>query len=513
MFLFISTQGKQAIEASFSSVDNLNESDRKPVEQAIITKENISTVLETPPIVTTSYPKPAVPAPSVPPIRIVSEVVEKPIKTLSITPPPQITPRTLPSTTSINAVVLEKKSLDKFLKLASYNSASLLDLNQKSEASTSTSNTKNISKKTASTYNLVYEANPNKYFTIQPRQPPIQVKPRAHKAEKDIEAAILAAVSKSDNSATFRVPSSRHFCGRLLSNKLSSSTSSSSYENSSETSSEVSTASSSALTSNQHNSKTLSSDESDEDLRKYELPNRESNKNLIKALKVNTECQVRSPQLAAVISSSSVSTSSSSTSPESRPTPKMPLSSHNLNLINKPMPTQRRSVSSSNEQHKLPARNGVRFIDNNQENQLAKSQHNISTEPNHPQKMSLSTENFLDSPPPPQPQQQGMKKSHTIHDTNRLSFNSKTMSLAKSVDHLVAATQANPAQQLCKQIDLQSQRDISNIIASNSKTMTLSKSIKDLKLFVSNSYSPSLIVPPPPATNQVCQIKLYIFIS
>lgn len=51
---------------------------------------------------------------------------------------------------------------------------------------------------------------------------------------------------------------------------------------------------------------------------------------------------------------------------------------------------------------------------------------------------------------------------------------------------------------------MNSQKDLSNILAANSRQMTLSKSIKDLRLYVSNSYSPSQIVkPPPPATQPV----------
>ena len=53
---------------------------------------------------------------------------------------------------------------------------------------------------------------------------------------------------------------------------------------------------------------------------------------------------------------------------------------------------------------------------------------------------------------------------------------------------------------VARKIDLQSQKEINNILMANSRTMTLSKSIKDMRLYVSNSFSPSQIVKPPPMT-------------
>ena len=97
-----------------------------------------------------------------------------------------------------------------------------------------------------------------------------------------------------------------------------------------------------------------------------------------------------------------------------------------------------------------------------------------------------------------------MKKSVTsqhVDDENQILTGkfSTNQSLTKSVDYLLSNNTSidDKKHKLVKQIDLQSQKDINSILAANSRQMTLSKSIKDVRMFVSNSYSPSQIVRPP----------------
>lgn len=421
--------------------------------------------------------RPTVPAPPVP----VSRNVPTPPITVNQSRnyenvEPQVKPRLTQS--------LEKKSLDKFIKLASCNSASLLDLNQKNNEQTKplTNQIQSlaIQKKSNSNNNLIEEP------------------ATRNCTEKQIADVFIQQDNQEKDQ--FRIPSSRHFCGRLLSNKLSSSSSSTCDNSSSETSSAESssiTSSSAVISTNQkvHHS----SDEADE-----------------ADSEGNSDCE-HAPVV--VISSSSLSTSSS-TSPKVK---EMPLSNRNLN-VSKPLPTQRRSVSSSQQpqQQKPSQRNTVRFIEhNNQENlTTAKSQHNIAYESQHrqqyePVQFSYSDENLLE---PHNNTNNKMKKSQTMAINNNSSNKEsshyarespyKNMSLAKSVDHLLASftntKDSAPPLQIpnynnnnnCYQ---QSNKDLNNMLACNAKQMTLSKSIKDLRLFVSNSFSPSLIIRPPPS--------------
>ena len=80
-------------------------------------------------------------------------------------------------------------------------------------------------------------------------------------------------------------------------------------------------------------------------------------------------------------------------------------------------------------------------------------------------------------------------------------------SKAKSINNNTATThypqhQTSDLSKVAKKIDQQSQKDLNNILMANSRTMTLSKSIKDMRLYVSNSFSPSQIVKPPMAASQ-----------
>lgn len=566
---------------------------------------------------------------------------------------PIVKPRSVKDTRG-EVPVLEKKSLDKFLKLASCNSASLLDLNQKSETSQSKSASSAIPlsksigqiQKPNSNLNLVdshqsnvnsarlSSINSNQHHEQQDQSHSQSVYPRSTSSshnypnsslrtsnnndqslsrssntvtqnqkskniEKDIEAAISAANNNSQTNA-FRIPSSRHFCGRLLSHKLSSSTSST-YDNSSEnnSSAETSSTSSSAIISNhnQGNGETesaivnqehqkiksiqYSSDEDavdDDDNDQFQSDiNSDYEINLVKQLQQpqhhiqnhyqqyqnhssqqppahksrengrdsKTNSLILNQPAPVIISSSSISTSSSSSPKEKAQTlhnqsnskPVMPLTSRNLNLINKPMPTQRRSVSSTNHRvdyekdqmidtqkhqqnhrEKSAHRNTVRFMDNDYHNQenlsTAKSQHNISYS-NYESKepatqYSFSNENLVESTNGQKNKSLTANDAITQQQARHHSKNEspyKNMSLAKSVDHLLASfnqTQdSTPALQTYKPHECQqSQKNVNNMNASNSSQMTLSKSIKDLRLFVSNSFSPSLIVRPPTNKNQ-----------
>lgn len=218
---------------------------------------------------------------------------------------PSIRPRTLREQ-GREPPIIEKKSMDKFIQLASCNSASLHNLDQSVQNEMplsksigqmqSEANSNNESQsESGSCYNQqsssiqvpaqkvvqkpALSAAPNPAQTViqkpassmiqTPTQTMVQSQPAvqvqsvsrsvsAKRGERDFEAAILLA---SSNAAAneFRIPSSRNFCGRLLSNKLSSSTSST-YDNSSESS----ISSSSAVLNGHPNPTKFSSDGSDE---------------------------------------------------------------------------------------------------------------------------------------------------------------------------------------------------------------------------------------------------------
>ncbi len=172
-------------------------------------------------------------------------------------------------------------------------------------------------------------------------------------------------------------------------------------------------------------------------------------------------------------------------------------SSQNSQQNSKPTPTQRRSV--------FTVKPGVRFSEQPLSLPTAKSQHNISL--SHytyetPTNISFSNENLLAEDKANPLRQSGSRtqqnKQNQQNQQNQQPY--KNLSLAKSVDHLLAnIADSTPIQQTqittnTYQANLkQSGTDLSRMTGG----MTLSKSIKDLKLFVSNSFSPSLIIKPP----------------
>jgi len=173
--------------------------------------------------------------------------------------------------------------------------------------------------------------------------------------------------------------------------------------------------------------------------------------------------------------------------PPQRSTPALASSSSTsaASSQNRPTPTQRRSVST--------AKPGVRFSEQPMSLPSAKSQYNISSSHytyESPSNLSFSNENLLDgsgklSKPDSRPQHHQQQPY-------------KNVSLAKSVDHLLASiADSTPTQRHQPAAGAQPRQQPGSDLSRMTGGMSLSKSIKDLKLFVSNSYSPSLIIKPP----------------
>ena len=372
--------------------------------------------------------RPNVPAPAVP-SRASNTPSPNSVKALSTPPRSRSSEQTRHKAASRSPCVLEKKSLDKFLKMASYNS-SLLDLNQKQNEPV-----KSCEVGSSNLIRLCGRDSPARAPAprlTESRRPPIN---RSQlKSEREIEAAIASASglrASSRSSNPFRVPSSRHFCGRLLS------TSQAQPESSSTNSPSSSSPSSS------------SNCASEED-------------------EVDIESQMSS--------TSSPSDASCSPPHSVSPSPSQ----------NKPVPLQRRSISSSSSSNP---------INQEQETQRVRFEHHTQNRHSQPpkvalnynnNKLSMSTENFAENN-----ENRQVKKSVTTQNVTTSGHLNMQSQLAKSVDHLNDSRR----QAAIRQIDLQSQKDLACI--ADSKT-GLSKSIKDLRLFVSNSYSPSQIVRPPP---------------
>jgi len=177
------------------------------------------------------------------------------------------------------------------------------------------------------------------------------------------------------------------------------------------------------------------------------------------------------------------------------------------------VPAQRRSVSSSNttiSQQRLRENDNnnnvvisprVRFNDGYQASSSSTATTTITTTTkniNNP--TSKSTEDILSEKPQ-------MRKSYTTHETFSTQPKEKQgqQELTKSADNLLdnssgVKTTTNKKKDLNKQtIELRT-TNTSSINNLGEQQISLSKSSKDLRLFVSNSFSPSLIVRPPPPT-------------
>lgn len=311
--------------------------------------------------------------------------------------------------------------MDKILKLSS-NSASLLDLNQIPNVISSSISTGKIktssqnlltlcgTEHTVSNQNLATTNNNNKILNKDPKYMTIshtnKTKPviassnsrcKSRTFDNQLAETLLNS-EKSNSASTFRVPSSRHFCGRLLSTNNSTNSSSSSESSSYQT--------------NNNNNNNLNTN-----TKRYVSSEEEISIETEIEEDEEEEEQIRN-QIVSTTSPSSASSSPNSASPPYR-----------LNQ------SQRRS-----------------------------------------------TDNILEHP------QMIPKKQPEV-------ILRQQQTLAKSVDYL---DENEKKSLLVKKLDLQSQKNLSNILESNSKQMGLSKSIKDLRLYVSNSFSPSQIVRPPP---------------
>jgi len=514
------------------------------------------------------------------------------------TKPPLTKPTKSPIPTIMSnnqpGVLLEKKSLDKFLKLATYNSASLLDLNQQQQQQQQQTQQPIISNKPnipSSKSSIQLASNnltslcgreeeqrfnsssssssiskPKPLPPPMPRQPPqTNVKSPPNKAPSSanrqkqeflIQNFISNNNKKLDVDASallngFRIPSSRHFCGRLLSANMSSAGSVATSEQSeSQSSSSASSTSSAVLitvptvTGNvvvqQQKSKYFSSEEDeyeeeeDEDQDYYD---NEYNCVVIKPRQHSKAKNVKLKQQVINVSTSSPSTSSSSPKSPDMVAPqtftdKRNEGHHHIHhhhyhhhhlhhqepetipvVSSKPVPAQRRSVSSSNtnqqrmkvsDEQQMVVSPRVRFNDSNPQ---AKSQVNISNRTNEikytANSSSKSSEDIL-AEKQQQQQLQQMKKSQTTYESfskNSQQTKQQTtdQNMAKSADNLI---ETQKKKELTKQIDLHTSQHMNQ----NSSEMTLSKSIKDLRLYVSNSFSPSLIVRPP--SNQQTKQKI-----
>ncbi len=329
------------------------------------------------------------------------------------------------------------------------------------------------------------------------------------KNDNNIQTLLLAK-SKTNLANEFRIPSSRNFCGRLLSSHQSTT---------STDTSRCSTSSSGSSVSETINKLKDISDEEFDELTVQALRNEKFSEK-----KKGSESPI-----------DSISTSSPST---------------NTSTSNSPSPVTDLKIQNIKNS---PKNNGTKFskdsllsVDKelNWVNQTVDTNHlfsikNINVKNNSINELSLSNNNILSSKHSNNEKtsqlfnsHQIMKKSNTLnfpeknlqninydnidnsgqqnkYQSNReLNLNlkdnisNKSQALAKSVEHLLDKSLINNSgnkkkQLLVKQIDLDSQKEINTILAVNSRQMALSNSIKDLRLFVSNSYSPSQIVKPP----------------
>lgn len=431
-------------------------------------------------------------------------------------------------TNTTNGVVLEKKSLDKFLKLATYNSASLLDLNQQAQPQSpkQVSGTKTqipSSKSSTQLSNNIIslcgkEENSKQSYTSSssssisrskptpppppPKQPPQIINKTNNRQKQEFLIQNFITNNKKldvDASALlngFRIPSSRHFCGRLLSANMSSVGSvAASEQSSSETHSSSSSTSSAVLitvpTGAKPKQKFYSSEDEEEEEDEDE-GERNYYDNEYNCVVIKTKPKSKKQQIINVSTSSPSTGSSSPKSPEQQYL-KRNENHHHIHHHyhhhheekNKPVPAQRRSVSSNQQQQR--SRNDQIVSPKVRFNDTAKSQMNIANNRNEIKysSSSKSSEDILND-------KHQMTKSYTTTEpfSHKTTQNQPQMEqMAKSADNLLD----NKKKDLAKQIDLHTSQHMSP----NSSEMTLSKSIKDLRLYVSNSFSPSLIVRPP----------------
>lgn len=491
------------------------------------------------------------------------------------------------ATTSNNSrIILEKKSIDKFLKLAS-NSASELDLNKQgqlsfngnssmkqktnnnnlamlcgidpnlnpsyislkkhipinkeNELSNSTNNSKekhiNISSqklepnldKPSNTisYNSINDINkPNEFSNfyndihysnlnndnnlllnkkniirkINDEKDNISIK-NIHINHDNIQSMLVQSNKNSTNE--FRIPSSRHFCGRLLSSNLSST---------STDTSRSSTASSDSSTSETINK--ITKDTSDEEFEELTIQSNKIDKS-----------QSKKGALESPLEAESTSSPSTTTSTSNSPSPIIELKSYN---IKNDFETGKKSINDNRKDENKNKENECKkifgsndFNQNNQDfiNELSRSNNILLKKTNNEndchfsnkQLKKSSTLNFPENNFQHQNydnidfnnQQNKYQSNRELNKSEKCTISNKNQSLAKSVEHLLAGSvlvgdsDNRKKQLLVKQIDIDSQKEINTILAANSRQMGLSKSIKDLRLFVSNSYSPSQIVKPP----------------
>lgn len=450
------------------------------------------------------------------------------------------------------AVLVDRKSLDKFLKLAS-NSASLLDLNQANTTTAATNpnslNSSNAKLKTSSSNLLSLCGTEQQQPQIkrptpapapvasqppppqqQQQQQPISNRPKPtvaprqqknnrfdsqlenllkEKQQQEQQQSQSGVDSGSQIISTFRIPSSRHFCGRLMSvtTATSSSSASSSVSSSSATNSSASSASTSSTssTSSQYSAtgkpisvtnkkpKKYTSSEEDEDDEEISIESESDDAKITIDTKIHRSMTNSKNKFDSAVALSTSSPSTASSSPQSVNQHKKAQqvqaalkSQASPNIYRVHFETEKTSTTTTTtttmpkqkaEQPASKTTNSSVSTENiNGKGSLLRSSNTIE----RMYEQRIYEKKIADDKPQQQKQQ---------------------MSQAKSVEFL-NGNSSNKAQMLIKQIDLDSQKDISNIIAANSRQMTLSKSIKDLRLYVSNSYSPSQIVRPPPPTQE-----------